>query len=126
MLSAVVLIPLFAANTPVKTLLLVFILSPLLHLSIAGLLLHVIQAPYGFLNWRPVSWLGKISYSLYLWQQPFCSDPALRSGYLALFALAMACLSYYLVELPMLKRREKKVHPPRFSSARAIVSTPAA
>jgi len=126
MLSAVVLIPLFAANTPVKTLLLVFILSPVLHLSIAGLLLHVIQAPYGFLNWRPVSWLGKISYSLYLWQQPFCSDPALRSGYLALFALAMACLSYYLVELPMLKRREKKVHPPRFSSARAIVSTPAA
>lgn len=109
MLAAVMLIPLFAANTRGRTLLLVFILDPVLHLSIAGLLLHVVQFPYRILNWGPVVWLGKISYSLYLWQQPFCSDPSLRSGYMALLALAMACLSYYWVELPMLRKREKKV-----------------
>jgi peptidoglycan/LPS O-acetylase OafA/YrhL len=127
MLTAVVLIPLFAANTRGKTLLLVFILSPVLHLSIAGFLLHVVQVPYAILNWRPVAWLGKISYSLYLWQQPFCSDPNLRSGYLVLLALAVACLSYYLVELPMLRRRENKVHGPQeISSVGAPVSTPAA
>jgi len=28
---------------------------------------------------------------------------------MALLALAMACLSYYWVELPMLRKREKKV-----------------
>ena len=67
-------------------------------------------------------------YKGYLWQQPFCSDPSLRSGYLALFALAVACLSYHLVELPMLRRREKKgeVAPQDISSIAAAVSTPAA
>jgi peptidoglycan/LPS O-acetylase OafA/YrhL len=127
MLLAVALVPLYAANTGGKTLLLVFILDPVLRLSIAGLLLHVVQSPYAFLNWRPVAWLGKISYSLYLWQQPFCSDPNLRSGYLAFLALALACLSYYVVELPMLRRREKKAPPPQqISSITAAVSTPAA
>jgi len=127
MLLAVALVPLFAGNTRGKTILLVFILDPVLRLSIAGLLLHVVQSPYAILNWRPVSWLGRISYSLYLWQQPFCSDPSLRSGYLALLALALACLSYYLVELPMLRRREKKVRAPQgISSIAEAVSTPAA
>jgi hypothetical protein len=30
-------------------------------LSLAGLVLHVIQFLYPALNWRPVVWLGKIS-----------------------------------------------------------------
>ena len=49
----------------------VFVLGPAMHFSIAGLLLHVVQKPYWLLNWCPVVWLGKISYSLHLWQQPF-------------------------------------------------------
>jgi peptidoglycan/LPS O-acetylase OafA/YrhL len=126
MLMAVAFIPLYAANSPAKTLLQVFVLDPVLHLSIAGLLLHVVQFPYAVLNWRPVIWLGKISYSLYLWQQPFCSNPSLRSGYMALGALALACLSYYLVELPMLRRRDKKGGTPRRISSTSVVSSPAA
>jgi peptidoglycan/LPS O-acetylase OafA/YrhL len=127
MVIAVALVPLYAANTRGKTLLLVFLLDPVLRFSIVGILLHVVQSPYAFLNWRPVSWLGKISYSLYLWQQPFCADPSLRSGFLVLLALAAACLSYYLVEIPMLRRRDKKVPAPReISSVTAAVSTPAA
>jgi len=70
--------------------------------------LHVIQVPYRALNWGPVAWLGQISYSVYLWQELFCSNAALHFGYaLVLPTLACACLSYYLVERPMLRRREK-------------------
>ena len=85
-----------------------FVLRPLLHVSIAGVVLHVIQVPYAALNWKPIAWLGKISYSLYLWQELFCSNPNLHYGYvLALPAVACACLSYYLVEQPMLRVRER-------------------
>jgi peptidoglycan/LPS O-acetylase OafA/YrhL len=108
MTAAVFLVPLFAANTPAKTLFQLFALQPLLQISIAGVILHVIQVPYRFLNWGPVAWLGKISYSLYLWQQIFFS-PSLKLGYpLILLAVGAACLSYYLVEQPMLRLREKR------------------
>ena len=50
---------------------LLFVLWPMMHASIAGLLLHVVQKPYRLLNAAPVVWLGRISYSLYLWQQLF-------------------------------------------------------
>ena len=106
---AVVFIPLFPANTPARTLVLLFMLQPLLHVSIAGVVLHVIQVPYRILNWTPIAWLGKISYSLYLWQEVFCSNPSLKLGYsLALLAVLCACLSYYVVEQPMLRLREKR------------------
>jgi peptidoglycan/LPS O-acetylase OafA/YrhL len=109
MACAMFLIPLYPANTPVRTLFLLFVLKPLMHVSIAGVVLHVIQVPYRFLNWAPVAWLGKISYSLYLWQEVFCSNPSLKLGYtLALLAIAAACLSYYCVEQPMLRLREKR------------------
>lgn len=48
---------------------------PLLHFSVAGPLLHVVQTPYWILNVKPVVWLGKISYGLYLWQQLFAYNP---------------------------------------------------
>ena len=51
---------------------LLFVLWPLTHLSIAGLLLHGVQTAYWLLSAQPAVWLGKISYSLYLWQQLFC------------------------------------------------------
>jgi peptidoglycan/LPS O-acetylase OafA/YrhL len=104
----VVLVPLFSANTATRSLILLFVLRPLSHFSLAAIVLHVIQVPYRVLNWTPVAWLGRISYSLYLWQQLFCSNPNLHQGYvLVLPALACACLSYYLVEQPMLRLREK-------------------
>lgn len=122
MLTALILIPWFRAITPVRTLFSLFVLSPLLHVSAAGLVLHVIQVPYRALNWLPVTWLGRISYSLYLWQEMFCSNAALHGGYfLILPAIASACLSYYVVEQPMLGLREKWTqkavpHPPRISA----------
>lgn len=108
MVGALILIPWFAGNTPARTLFSLFILSPLLNISAAGLVLHVIQFPYRALNWHPVAWLGRISYSLYLWQELFCSNAALHGGYLLILpSLACACLSYYLVEQPMLRMRDR-------------------
>jgi peptidoglycan/LPS O-acetylase OafA/YrhL len=107
MTCALILIPWFSANTPARTLFLLFVLEPILHVSAAGIVLHVIQVPYRALNWLPIAWLGRISYSLYLWQELFCSNAALHGGYLlALPAVACACVSYYFVEQPMLRLRD--------------------
>lgn len=121
------LVPLFRANTAAKTLLLLFFLQPVTYGCMAGLLLHVVQTPYRFLNWGPIVWLGGISYSLYLWQQPFCSDPQLKHGYYVVFAVACACASSYLVEQPMLRLREKWLtKQPRKRARHLEISTGAA
>lgn len=98
----------FPAENTARTLLLLFVLKPIFYISIAGVLLHVVQTPYRSLNWGPVVWLGQISYSLYLWQEPFCADRHMRSGYLVFAAIACACLSYYFIERPMLRVRERR------------------
>ena len=108
MALAAILLPWYPAISPARSLFMLFVLRPLLHVCIAGIVLHVIQVPYAGLNWGPVAWLGKISYSLYLWQELFCSNPNLHYGYvLALPAIGCACVSYYLVEQPMLRLRER-------------------
>jgi len=64
------------------------------------------------LEWRPLRWLGGISYSLYLWQMLFVPELVSVKGHgvfhylqqppLNLLAiLTMACLSRYLIEVPM-------------------------
>jgi peptidoglycan/LPS O-acetylase OafA/YrhL len=109
MLAAVVLVPQFPANTPGRTLLMLFALWPVLHAAIAGLVLHAIQNSYWILNWTPVVFLGKISYSLYLWQQLFFFSPHPLPIYFALpLAVGFACISYFLVEQPMLRLRDAK------------------
>lgn len=132
MLIFIVLFPWFPAISPLRTLFSLFVLRPLLHISIAGIVLHVIQHPYWLLNWRPVAWLGKVSYSLYLWQELFCSNASLHYGWLlALPALACACFSYYLIEQPMLgvreklsaRRRQKSPRPEVTIEAPPLVST---
>jgi peptidoglycan/LPS O-acetylase OafA/YrhL len=103
MLAAVVAVPIYAGALRFHlTPLLLFVGWPLLHASIAGLLLHVIRRPYGLLNARPMVWLGKISYSLYLWQQLFAFGPHPRPIWWLGLALTMASVSYYVVERPML------------------------
>jgi peptidoglycan/LPS O-acetylase OafA/YrhL len=90
------------------TALLLLVLWPVMHLSIAGLLLHVVQRPYWILNLRPVEWLGKISYSLYLWQQLFVYGEHSKPWYFVVYAVGLAGASYYLVERPMLRVRERR------------------
>jgi peptidoglycan/LPS O-acetylase OafA/YrhL len=103
-----IILPLYPATSAGRSLFMLFVLRPLLHVSIAGIVLHVIQVPYAALNLGPVAWLGKISYSLYLWQELFCSNPYLHYGYILVVpAIVCACLSFYLVEQPMLRVRER-------------------
>lgn len=106
MALAVVLIPFYPGRTVARTLIQALVIHPIYLLSIAGVVLHVIRRPYWLLNCRPVEWLGRISYSLYLWQEPFCPNPNFRSGYAIVFALAAACVSYYAIEQPALRIRD--------------------
>ena len=68
---------------------------------------RVVAVPPAFLNLPPLMWLGKISYSLYLFQQLFLDSisgkPAIPLPFpLGLLgALAVATASYYLIEQPL-------------------------
>jgi peptidoglycan/LPS O-acetylase OafA/YrhL len=109
MVVPVVLVPTYWGTIRFHTTaVLLVILWPLLHLSIAGLVLHVVQTPYRILNMRPVEWLGRISYSLYLWQQVFSFGPHPRPWFYVLFAVGMASASYYVIEQPMLRLRDRE------------------
>ena len=68
------------------------------------------------LSASPLVWLGRLSYSLYLWQQLFLTNyqPKPQGGFPLnlLCAFGAAVASYYLVEMPCLKlkRRFERVH----------------
>ena len=86
------------------------IVLPLLILSTA---LHPKAFPASILEYRPIRWIGRISYSLYLWQQLFfgagvVAGPAklawLRQPPYNLLALMLcATFSYYVVEKPLVR-----------------------
>jgi peptidoglycan/LPS O-acetylase OafA/YrhL len=105
MVFAVIAIPQYEASAAWRTLFLFFVLNPILALSIGGILIHVVQNPYRILNLAPVVWLGQISYSLYLWQQPFM-NPGSPMRYGFIWAIGLACVSYYLIERPLLRYRD--------------------
>ena len=84
---------------------------PLLHTGLALCIQNAMVARYRLLNARPVVWIGALSYSLYLWQEPFLNrySTAWYTGFpenISLAALA-AALSYYLIERPALRWRDK-------------------
>jgi peptidoglycan/LPS O-acetylase OafA/YrhL len=89
-------------------------------LGVAILILQSILLPsrgfYRALNWPPVAWIGMLSYSLYIWQQLFCSQPGWFGwtqgwwmswpGWLPA-TLAASCASFYLLERPLMRLRAK-------------------
>jgi peptidoglycan/LPS O-acetylase OafA/YrhL len=61
---------------------------------------------YQILNSKPAIWLGAMSYSLYLWQEPFLNS-WVTNWYASwpinlLLTFVCACFSYYLVEKPIM------------------------
>ena len=74
---------------------------------------HHAHTPLGrALNWRPVVHVGLMSYSLYLWQQPFLFQglSGAAPGRIVLHAAAAfvaAELSYFLVERPFMALRRR-------------------
>jgi len=110
MVAPVVLVPVYMGALKFHvTVILLFGLWPVMHVSIAGLLFHVVQRPYRVLNFGPVVWLGKMSYSLYLWQQLFAFGEQPRPWYFPILGIGVAAASYYLLEQPMIRMRERSV-----------------
>lgn len=79
----------------------------------------VICLPLRFLEWRWISFLGVISYSLYIWQSLFCTNPEVLGASPAwwnsslswmLAALLAAVASYFLIERPFLSMKKRKSH----------------
>ena len=82
------------------------------HAGIALSIAHAVRVHYRTLNWEPIVWLGTMSYSFYLWQQPFLNRGS-TTWWTAfpqnlILALACASASYYGVERPFLALRERR------------------
>lgn len=83
---------------------------PLLNVAIGVAMLGAIVHPPVWLNSIPVVWLGRISYSLYLWHLPWVTE--LRIGWIWLpAALTCAWLPYRFIERPILAWRDRDVQP---------------
>jgi peptidoglycan/LPS O-acetylase OafA/YrhL len=77
---------------------------------LAGTLVHPDWRISRALSWGPLTWLGRISYSLYVWQQLFLTtgwEPASQWWrhwpWNLAASLAAATLSYYLIEKPLIR-----------------------
>jgi peptidoglycan/LPS O-acetylase OafA/YrhL len=121
--------PLIRGRVAALSGLFVFVLSPILQAHFRGsytlvigltlnaicmsqILLYVVRVPDSALGWvlntRVLRHLGVISYSLYLWQEMFAGANTVRFFPWSLPAiLACAELSYWLVERPALRLRER-------------------
>ncbi|WP_220235724.1 acyltransferase family protein [Hymenobacter ginsengisoli] len=72
---------------------------------------YVARGPwFRLLNSRPLSFIGKISYGLYLWQQIFVMRPMFWFNHFPLNVAglsACAIFSYYVVERPFLRLKQR-------------------
>jgi peptidoglycan/LPS O-acetylase OafA/YrhL len=87
-------------------------LLPLLAVGIASLILAVVvesASPLALLlSLSPLVFVGKISYALYLWHTIILYGfGRLSTAADVVLSLAAATLSYYLVELPFLRRKRR-------------------
>jgi peptidoglycan/LPS O-acetylase OafA/YrhL len=92
----------------------------ILAMCVGGILVYVVDQPKSIagriLNWAPIRHLGVISYSLYLWQQLFMSHETRLLPWGYLYAIAAAEASFWLVERPALRLRNRLE--PRFHFGR--------
>ena len=105
------------------------LVEPALITTLMGWILYH-PAHFGVLRWSAVQWLGRISYSIYLWQQLFTGAPNLylkvpqpTLPWAIVLILVCASLSYYLIERPfnaMGRRFIRKKKGPIVTDNRAV------
>jgi peptidoglycan/LPS O-acetylase OafA/YrhL len=83
----------------------------IIHVCIALTINHVITRPYAILNASPIVYIGVLSYSLYLCQQPFLNrasaTPITAFPLNIVLAVSAALLCHYFVERPFLNARRR-------------------
>lgn len=110
LLATVLLLNRYLEHTPVRVLgqsVMNLALAVLIHRSVyrSG------DAVGAILNWKPLAQIGVLSYSFYLWQQLFLNRSS--EAWFAAFpqnlglAIAAGCLSYVVVEKPLLSLRHR-------------------
>jgi peptidoglycan/LPS O-acetylase OafA/YrhL len=114
--SGFVLVPivLFAVNREYRVAFDITAALTIQVIAISMIVDRVVRHPSGrvfaILNARPLTWLGTMSYSLYLWQEPFLNHKAhsIVNVFPLNVALAFACalISHHLVEKRFLSLRD--------------------
>jgi peptidoglycan/LPS O-acetylase OafA/YrhL len=101
------------------------VVKPLLKVCYPLLILSTVLHAGGWagraLESAPLRWIGRLSYSIYLWQQMFFLDARETRGYPTVWAqhlpfnlvavFGMAALSYYFVEKPMIRLGHRWIAP---------------
>lgn len=69
------------------------------------------------LEWQPLRWVGMISYGVYLWHvpifhviEPLKADPILKSAIGLCATFAIATVSFYVMERPLLRLKDRIGH----------------
>jgi peptidoglycan/LPS O-acetylase OafA/YrhL len=107
-LAAAATLAFFALGVQTSTAWLMYGL-PAFEICAALLVIGAVDGHVPLLASRPLVWLGLISYSLYLWQQParFLAGGQLPSWRALPVAFVLAIGSYYVVEKRFRRRRQK-------------------
>ena len=89
--------------------------TSVINASLAILIHRCVYRPHDWvgrlLNWKPIVFVGVLSYSLYLWQQLFLNRES--NAWIntfpqnLIFAIAAALASYFLLEKPLLQLRRR-------------------
>jgi peptidoglycan/LPS O-acetylase OafA/YrhL len=97
----------------------------LVNLAAASIVFQALHAPPAILSARPLVWIGKISYSLYLYNSAIrmAVGPLIEWPWLMLLhvGITFVCgaLSHYAIERPLLRLRDRA--PSRPAESRAAI-----
>ena len=95
----------------------------LVPLLIAAWVFLLVERRDWILNNPAVCGIGVLSYSLYLWQQPFTTDPGCPSWMALLFLFAAALASYLCIEKPLIKLGKRLADNRQAGAPRMVATT---